>query len=64
MITKKIHITKMKAGDTVLHLGYVKTLSETSIKRGGFMGDRIWGDSYQCGSKPVIVVIDMNKIKK
>ena len=63
MITKKTHITKVKSGDTVLHLGEVKTLSESAIERGGFMGDRIWGDCYQCGSKPVFVILDLNKTK-
>lgn len=61
MIIKKTHITKVMAGETVLHLGEVKTLSKSAIKRGGFMGDRLWGDCYKCGSKPVLVILDLNK---
>ncbi len=55
----KKHISEVRAGDTILHNGKIQTLSPSFIKRGGFMGDTIWGDSYHSGHKPVIVLTDL-----
>jgi len=56
--TKK-HIREVRAGDTILHNGDMKTLGASNIKRGGFMGDTIWGDSYQSGHKLVVVLTSL-----
>ena len=50
------HISCIKVGDTVMHEGMMKTVNGTSIKRGGFMGTSLWGDSYHLGNKPVQLV--------
>ena len=53
------HISKVKRGDTILHNGELKTLTDSNIKHCPFMGISIWGDSYHCGSKPVIVISNL-----
>lgn len=55
-IIKEKHISLIKRGDTILHNGDEKTLTREHIKRGGFMGTTIWGDSYRAGSQLVKVV--------
>lgn len=55
----KIHISEARQGDTILHNGELKTLTNSYIKRCPFMGVSIWGDSYQCGNKPVIRVSNL-----
>ena len=51
------HISRIRVGDTILHNGEIKTLNANYLKRGGFMGESIWGDSYHSGMKPVKVVV-------
>lgn len=50
---KKVHISTIRCGDTILHEGKIKTVCEKDIKR-GFCGITIFGDSYIDGLKPVI----------
>lgn len=54
---KKIekHISEVKIGDTVMHNGSLKTVSQGNLKR-GFMGITLWGDSYRLGTVPVVVI--------
>ncbi len=44
-------LNQIKAGDTVLHDGKIKTVSPCTIKRDPFMGVMIWGDSYHIKRK-------------
>lgn len=50
------HISKINAGDTILHEGVILTACQSDIKSGGFMGTTIFGDSYRCGYKMVQVL--------
>ena len=52
-----MHIAAIRPGDTVIHDGVEKTVSGTDIKRDGFMGKTVFGDSYRLGRQLVRVVI-------
>ena len=47
------HISLIKAGDTIIHDGKLKTVCNNNIKRGGFFGDMLFGDCYRIGAQPV-----------
>lgn len=51
--TVKTHIDMIRSGDTVLHNGELRTVCNSDIKRGGFMGTTLFGDSYRLGTVPV-----------
>lgn len=51
------NVSAIKPGDTVLHNGIVRTVSASNLKRDGFMGALLFGDSYNLGHKPVIVIL-------
>lgn len=46
------HISEIRAGDTVMHHGEIKTVGNNNMRR-GFMGRTLFGDSYQLGTEPV-----------
>lgn len=50
---EKVHISRIRIGDTILHNGEVKTVSGNNIKRSSFMGVTLFGDSYSLGYKLV-----------
>ena len=50
METTEVHISMIRAGDTINHLGYVTTVCENNIKRCSFMGTSLFGDSYKLGT--------------
>lgn len=50
---EEIHISLIRAGDTVLHDGVIKTVSPRCITRDSFLGRRLWGDCYRLGTIPV-----------
>ena len=54
-----VHISKIKPGDTVLHNCLVCTVSASNLSRGDFMGALLFGDSYNLGNKPVIVITNV-----
>lgn len=54
--TVNTHINTIRAGDTVLHNGELRTVCNSDIKRGGFMGASLFGDSYRLGTLPVQLV--------
>lgn len=56
METKEVHISKIKVGDVIVHNGEVKTVNKEYLKYDSFLGHRVFGDGYCCGSKPVILV--------
>ena len=47
------HIDSIKHGDCIERDGRIFTVSNSDIKRGGFMGTTIFGDSYRLGRLPV-----------
>lgn len=53
---KPTHISEVKAGDTILHNGEVKTVSGNNIKDNPFIGKTLFGDSYNLGYKQVQMV--------
>ena len=56
MKTQKVHISSIKIGDTVLHNNEKKTVCKRVLKKSGFMGISLFGDSYNLGYKPVIKI--------
>lgn len=55
--TQSVHISTISAGDTIIHEGKLTTVCSNNIKRGGFCGDTLFGDSYRSGSTPVQKVV-------
>lgn len=53
---KPTHISEVKAGDTILHNGEIKTVSGNNIKGNPFIGKTLFGDSYNLGYKQVQMV--------
>ncbi len=58
MKTVKKHISAVRIGDTVIHDGEQKTVTNTSFKFDGFMGLTLWGDSYRLGYQDVEVIVE------
>lgn len=62
--TKNIHISQIKADDTVFHDDHERTVNDENLKRDFTMGKTLFGDSYNLGYKPVkLVVFDLSKLK-
>jgi len=59
MTTEKIHISRLRVGDIILHNHKDMTVSSDDIKR-GFCGITVFGDSYRLGTLPVILITDIN----
>ena len=55
MKSEKIHISRIRSGDTIYHNNKMMTVCNENIKR-GFCGITIFGDSYRMGTVPVLVV--------
>lgn len=64
MITKEVHISEIEHGDTIIHRrdGLVYTVDRNNIKKGGFLGTSLYGDSYNSGTVLVtkVLVYDEN----
>lgn len=61
---EEVHISDIKVGDTVLIKGELCTVCRNNIKRGGFCGDTLFGNSYVSGRVPVkkaIIITAFNK---
>jgi len=59
METKKVHISTIKHGDTILHVdGNIRTVSNSNIKR-GFCGITLFGDSYRMETQLVEKIIKL-----
>lgn len=54
---EKVHISLIRASDTVFHEGKVKTVCKKNLKHDTFMGHTLFGDSYMLGRKPVWRVV-------
>jgi hypothetical protein len=57
MQTEKVHISIIRAGDTIFHDGKDMTVCKKDIKYDSFMGISIFGDSYRIGTIPVLRVL-------
>lgn len=55
MKTKKVHISTINQGDTVIHRGHLMTVGKSDIGYSSFMGWTLFGDSYKLGYEPVIL---------
>jgi len=55
---KKININDVRAGDTVVINGVLKTVCSKDISH-SFMGVNLFGDSYRLGTLPVNVAINL-----
>ncbi len=55
-MTKQVHISQVRVGDTILHNGEEKTVCGRSLKECKFMGRTLFGDSYSLGYKLVTKV--------
>ncbi len=53
----KTNINAIKAGDTVMHGGHLKTVSACNISCDKFLGTMLFGDSYRGGCMPVKKVL-------
>jgi hypothetical protein len=54
---KKVHISRVRPGDVVVCSdGHDRTIGAKDIKRGGFLGTTLWGDSYRSGTRLVSVL--------
>ena len=51
-----VHISEIRVGDVVEHLGEIKTVGRRWLKSGGLFGPSLWGDSYRAGTVPVRLV--------
>ena len=56
-ITEQVHISQVKAGDTIVHNGREMTVGHKDIKPDPFMGVSIFGDSYRSGRQKVTRVL-------
>ncbi|MEB0262888.1 hypothetical protein [Mucilaginibacter sp. 10I4] len=51
-IIKEVHLSEIRAGDTILHDGEIRTVGKENIKK-GFTGITLFGDPYRLGMIPV-----------
>ncbi len=54
---EEVHISKIRAGDAIVHQGKVRTVSNNDFGESAFMGVTIFGDSYRLGTTTVKRVI-------
>ena len=60
MVIEKVHISRIRIGDTVCHNNKIRTVCNRTLKYSEFMGVTLFGDSYNIGYKMVEKVIDVN----
>ena len=49
-----VHISEIRPGDTIMHTdGKERTVCRNNIRRDGFMGISLFGDTYRLGIMPV-----------
>ncbi len=60
MTTERVHISRIKAGDTIIHNGVETTVCANNIKFDSFTGTSLFGDSYNIGYKKVTRVLFKN----
>lgn len=59
MQVKKVHISTIQVGDTVIHDGEVLTACTNNLKYDSSLGYSLFGDSYNLGYKLVTLVIKL-----
>ena len=50
---ENVHKDRIRVGDTILLDGELKTVCNNNIRRGGFCGTTIHGESFKLGLEPV-----------
>ena len=60
MKIEKIHISRIRAGDTIFHDNKSMTVCDKDIKRDDFMGISLFGDCYRLGTVPVLSITNLN----
>ena len=53
MVQEKVHISRVRSGDTIVHDGVLSTVTSTNISWSSFTGRTLFGDSYRLGRKLV-----------
>lgn len=53
MFVEEIHISQVRPGDTVEHLGHLRTVGQKDIRKDNFFGTQLFGDSYKLGRDKV-----------
>ena len=48
-----VHISDVRVGDTVLHQDQEMTVCQNNLRKDGFMGHLLFGDSYRLGTQLV-----------
>ena len=59
MNTERIHIDKVRPGDTILHNNIPTTVCSKDIRYDNFIGTTLFGDSYHSGYKKVILLKEL-----
>jgi len=54
---RKVHVSSIRAADTVFHQGKAQTVCAKDLKSDAFMGRTLFGDSYVLGRKPVLQIV-------
>jgi len=49
----QVHISDIRAGDTVMHHGVMRTVCRSDITHSKFMGVALFGDTYRLGQQTV-----------
>lgn len=57
----QVHKDEIRAGDTIVMDGKLKTVCQNNIKHDSFMGTTIFGDSFMLGLKPVEKAVILTK---
>lgn len=55
--TNPVHISQIRAGDTIMHYGQLTTVCANNIKKGVFCGTSLFGDNYKLETKAVDKVV-------
>lgn len=54
---RKVHVSSIRAADTVFHQGKAQTVCAKDLKSDAFMGRTLFGDSYVLGRKLVLQIV-------
>lgn len=54
---REVHISLVRASDTVFHQGVARTVCPADLKSDAFMGRTLFGDSYVLGRRPVMRIV-------
>ena len=60
---KKVHISTLQHGDTIIWENKLTTVSKHNFKKGGFLGCSLYGDCLKYGAIPVDLVLFKNHNK-